>query len=188
MESEENDSAVSLPSHKPWKSIKPIPTFPPPRRPRGEIKSSKPAQLRATHSEGKVNVRVRLDRFCSQLDQSQADAQIVVVTIRTLDGADVADFAKELFNKWGIGHKGSNRGVLVLLAVNDRKYRIAVGYGLENILTDAKAAEIGRGAAPLLHVNDYDGGVSLLVDQLAQFIADEAKVKLNDAPEQPQQR
>jgi hypothetical protein len=54
MESEENDSAVSLPSHKPWKSIKPIPTFPPPRRPRGEIKSSKPAQLRATHSEGKV--------------------------------------------------------------------------------------------------------------------------------------
>jgi hypothetical protein len=54
MESEENDSAVSLPSHKPWKSIKPIPTFPPPRPPRGEIKSSKPAQLRATHSEGKV--------------------------------------------------------------------------------------------------------------------------------------
>jgi hypothetical protein len=54
MESEENDRAVSLPSHKPWKSIKPIPTFPPPRRPRGEIKSSKPAQLRATHSEGKV--------------------------------------------------------------------------------------------------------------------------------------
>ena len=56
MESEENDGAVSLPSHKPWKSIKPIPTFPPPRRPRGEIKSSKPAQLRATHSEGKVTL------------------------------------------------------------------------------------------------------------------------------------
>jgi hypothetical protein len=134
------------------------------------------------------DVRTQLDRFCNQLDHSQADAQIAVVTIHTLDGADVAGFAKELFNKWGIGHKGTNRGVLVLLAVNDHKYRIAVGTGLESILTDAKAAEIGRGAAPLLHVNDYDRGVSLLVDQLAQFIADEAKVKLNDAPVQPQQR
>jgi hypothetical protein len=133
------------------------------------------------------DVRARLDRLCGQLD-SQTEAVIAVVTIHTLDGADVADFAKELTNKWKIGHKGSNRGVLVLLAVNDRKYRIAVGYGLESILTDAKAAEIGRGAAPLLHVNDYDHGVSLIVDQVAQVIADDAKVKLNDAAGQPQQR
>ena len=54
MESPENDETVFRPFHRPWKSIKPIPTFPPPRPPRGEIKSSKPAQLRATHSEGKV--------------------------------------------------------------------------------------------------------------------------------------
>jgi hypothetical protein len=133
------------------------------------------------------DARSRLDRFCSQLD-SQTEAVIAVVTIHTLDGADVADFAKELFNKWKIGHKGSNRGVLVLLAVNDHKYRIAVSYGLEGILTDAKAAEIGRAAAPLLHVNDYDRGVSLLVDQVAQVVADDAKVKLNDAAGQPQQR
>ncbi len=133
------------------------------------------------------DARSRLDRICSQLD-SKAEAQIAVVTIHTLDGTDVADFAKELFNKWGIGHKGTNRGVLVLLAVNDRKYRITVGYGLESSLTDAKAAEIGREAAPLLHVNDYDRGVSLLVDQVAQFIADQFKVKLDDAPGQQQQR
>jgi len=134
------------------------------------------------------DARTRLDRICSQLDRSQAAAQIAVVTIHTLDGADVADYAKELFNKWGIGHKGSNRGVLVLLAVNDRKYRITVGYGLENILADAKAAEIGRGAASLLHVNDYDRGVSSLVDQVAQVIADDAKVKLENAPGQLPQR
>ena len=100
----------------------------------------------------------------------------------------MADYAKDLFNKWGIGHKNTNRGVLVLLAVNDRKYRITVGYGLESSLTDAKAAEIGREAAPLLHVNDYNRGVSLLVDQVAQFIADQFKVKLDDAPGQQQQR
>jgi len=133
------------------------------------------------------DVRARLDRLCGQLDP-QTEGGIAVVTIHTLNGADVADYAKELFNKWGIGHKNTNRGVLVLLAVNDRKYRITVGYGLESSLTDAKAAEIGREAAPLLHVNDYDRGVSLLVDQVAQFIADQFKVKLDDAPGQQQQR
>src|ERR1019366_648327 len=105
-------------------------------------------------------VVAQLDRTCDQLDRSQAKAQVAVVTIDTLNGADIADFAKHLFNKWGIGPKASNRGVLVLLAVNDRKYRIATGYGLESILTDAKAGEIGRSAGPLLHANDIDHGVT----------------------------
>jgi uncharacterized protein len=124
----------------------------------------------------------RLDGICGQLDHSQASAQVAVVTIETLNGADIADFAKQLFNKWGIGPKASNRGVLVLLAVNDHKYRIATGYGLESILTDSKAAEIGRSAAPLLHVNDFDRGVTSIVTQVAQVIDNDAKMTLNTAP------
>jgi hypothetical protein len=133
------------------------------------------------------DARARLDRTCSQLDSSQANAQIAIVTIHTLDGADVAAFARELANQWGVGHKGSNRGVLLLLAVNDRKYRITVGYGLESVLTDAKAAEIGREAAPLLHANDFDGGVTLVVGEVVRVITDDANVKL-DAPGQLPQR
>ena len=72
----------------------------------------------------------RLDSLCAQLDHSQANAQIAVVTVRTLDGDDAADYANTLEEKWKIGKKGSDRGVLVLLAVDDHKYRIEPGYGL----------------------------------------------------------
>jgi hypothetical protein len=123
----------------------------------------------------------RLDRICSQLDHTQANAQVAVVTIPTIDGAEVADYAKELGNKWGIGRKGSDRGVLVLLAVNDHKWRINVGYGLESILPDPKTGEIGREMVPLLRANDFDGAIALAVSQVAQVIAANANVTLDDA-------
>lgn len=126
--------------------------------------------------------RARLDRICGQLDHSQANAQVAVVTIHTLDGADVADYAKELFNRWGIGHKGSNRGVLALLAVNDRKWNITVGDGLESILPDAKAADIGREVVPLLRANDFDGAAILAVDKVAQIIDADANMTQENAP------
>src|ERR1039457_4337466 len=59
----------------------------------------------------------RLDSLCAQLDHSQANAQIAVVTIRTLDGDDPADFTTRLYSKMKLGQKGSDRGVLLLLAV-----------------------------------------------------------------------
>jgi uncharacterized protein len=126
----------------------------------------------------------RVDGICSQIDHSHTDAQVFVVTIETLDGADIAEFATSLSNKWGIGHKGSNRGVLILLAVNDHKWRIAVGYGLESVLTDAKAAEIGREAVPLLRAANYDAGVTLLVKEVARVIDDDEKVNLDSDSEQ----
>ncbi|MGA9584846.1 MAG: TPM domain-containing protein, partial [Terracidiphilus sp.] len=73
----------------------------------------------------------KLDRICAELDHSQTNAQVAVVTVRNLDGEDAADWANQLEDKWQMGKKGSDRGVLVLLAVDDRKYRIDVGYGLE---------------------------------------------------------
>jgi uncharacterized protein len=124
----------------------------------------------------------RLDSLCTQLDHSQANAQIAVVTIRTLDGVDPADFANALEDKWKMGRKGSDRGALVFLAVDDHKYRIEVGYGLEGILPDGKVGDIGREMVPNLRANDYDGAVTLAVDEVAQVIAADAKVTLNDEP------
>ena len=69
----------------------------------------------------------RLDRVCGQLDHSAANAQIAVVTIHTLDGDDAADYANQLEDKWKMGRKGTDRGLLVLLAVDDHKYRIDAG-------------------------------------------------------------
>jgi uncharacterized protein len=124
----------------------------------------------------------RLDRLCVQLDHSQANAQVAVVTIHSLDGADPAEFANALEDKWKMGRKGSDRGVLVFLAVDDHKRRIEVGYGLEGILNDAKLGDIGREMVPQLRANDFDGAVTLAVGEVAQVIAADAKVSLNDEP------
>jgi uncharacterized protein len=124
----------------------------------------------------------RLDRVCGQLDHSQANAQVAIVTIKTLDGADPADFANALEDKWKMGRKGSDRGVLVFLAVDDHKRRIEVGYGLEGILPDGKLGDIGREMVPYLRANDFDSAVTLAVGQIAQVIATDAKVTLEDEP------
>jgi uncharacterized protein len=124
----------------------------------------------------------RLDSIATQLDHSQANAQISVVTVQTLDGDDAADYANQLEDKWKMGRKGSDKGVLILLAVRDHQRRIEVGYGLEGILPDAKLGDIGREMVPDLRASDYDGAVTLAVDEVAQAIADDAHVTLNDAP------
>jgi uncharacterized protein len=122
----------------------------------------------------------RLDSLCAQLDHSAANAQVSVVTIHTLGGEDAADYANELEDKWKMGKKGSDRGVLLLLAVDDHKRRIDVGYGLEGILPDGKLGDIGREMVPYLRANDFDSAVSLAIGEVAQTIAADAKVTLQD--------
>jgi len=124
----------------------------------------------------------RLDAICSQLDHTQANAQIAVVTVHDLDGDDAADYADQIETKWKIGPKGADRGALVLLAVADHKYRIEVGYGLEGILPDGKVGDIGRSMVPDLKAGDYDGAVTAAVGEMAQVIADDAHVTLENAP------
>jgi uncharacterized protein len=124
----------------------------------------------------------RLDRICGQLDHSAANAQIAVVTIHTLDGDDAADYANQLEDKWKMGRKGTDRGLLVFLAVDDHKYRIEPGYGLEGILPDGKVGDIGREMVPYLRAGDYDGAITAAVGEVAQVIAADAKVTLDDQP------
>jgi uncharacterized protein len=133
----------------------------------------------------------RINALCTQLDRSKTNAQVAVVTVKTLDGEDAADWANELENKWHMGKKGTDRGVLILLAVEDRKRRIDVGYGLEGILPDGKVGDIGREMVPYLRQNNFDAAVLTAVKQVGQVIADDAKVTLQDSddelPQMPQQ-
>jgi uncharacterized protein len=134
----------------------------------------------------------RIDQLCKQLD-TQANAKIAVVTVKTLDGDDSADWANALETHWKMGKKGAggDRQALILLAVNDHKRRIDVGYGLEGILPDAKAGDIGREMVPYLRQNDFSSAVQIAVKQLGQVIADDAKVTLegndDDWPQLQQQ-
>jgi uncharacterized protein len=129
----------------------------------------------------------QLDNICQQLDQ-KAHAQVTVVTVNSLDGSDIESYAVALYKQWGIGSKATDHGVLILLAVQDRKYRIEVGYGLEPILPDGKVGGIGREAVPLLRQNDYAGAVSLMTSRVADVIAQDAGVELTgDRPQLPSQ-
>jgi uncharacterized protein len=112
----------------------------------------------------------------------QAHAQIAVVMIKTTEGETIEQFGNELFAKWKVGPKATDKGVLLLFAVQDRKRWIEVGYGLEGALNDAKAGDIGRAMVPNLRAGDYDGAVALGVAQVAQVIAQDAGVTLTDLP------
>jgi uncharacterized protein len=71
----------------------------------------------------------------------------------------------------------------MLLAIDDHKWRIAVGYGLEGILSDSKADKIGRDLIPLLRSNDFDGAVILAAEEIAKVVTADAKVKSNPSHE-----
>jgi TonB family protein len=107
----------------------------------------------------------QLDLICKNLDQKK-EIQMAIVTIESLDGQPIKEFATQLGNLWGVGRKGTNRGLLILLSVKDRQYRIAVGVGLESALPDEEADRLGREMVPMLKTGDY--GEALL--QLAKRI------------------
>jgi uncharacterized protein len=128
------------------------------------------------------NTVAQLDNICQQIDQ-KAHAQIAVVTIKSLDGSEIESYAVDLFKKWGIGAKATDHGVLILLATQDHRYRIEVGYGLEPILPDGKVGGIGREAVPLLRQNDFNGAIALMTTRVAQVIAQDAGIQLTGATE-----
>ncbi|MDE1970178.1 MAG: TPM domain-containing protein [Patescibacteria group bacterium] len=92
--------------------------------------------------------------------------EVVVVTVDSLDGQDIADFANHLARKWGIGTKEKNNGVLILVVKDTGKRRIEVGRGLEGVLPDATAKSILLETRPQFKNRQYDEGVSLLVEKV----------------------
>lgn len=97
--------------------------------------------------------------------------QLVIVTLPSLGGRSIEDYGLALGNHWGIGQRGKDNGVLLILAMEDRKVRIAVGYGLEAILTNERAAEIiRRDILPHMRKARYapgiEAGVSVIVSTL----------------------
>jgi len=128
--------------------------------------------------------RQSLEDLCTEVDQ-KAHAQIAVVTVKSMDpdksGAapSIEEFATALEDKWKVGAKGTDKGVLLIVSLNPRKYRIEVGDGLEGLLNDAKVGDIGRQMQPFLHTDDYNQGITVGTQALAQDIAADAGVTLS---------
>jgi len=121
-------------------------------------------------------------------EQKSSD-QIVVATMDSLDGDSIEDFANRQFRAWGLGQAGENNGILLLVAKDDRKMRIEVGYGLEGTLTDLHSKLIIENTmVPAFRAGDFSGGISGAVDDIIMVLEGnaaelEARAERNqDAP------
>ena len=113
--------------------------------------------------------------------ETKTTAQIVVVTVPSLDGQPIEDYSLELFRSWGIGNKEKNNGVLLLVALKDRQSRIEVGYGLEGPLPDGLTGRIQDEAMiPYFSSGNYDKGIIQGYANIASIVAKEYNVKLEN--------
>jgi uncharacterized protein len=121
----------------------------------------------------------QMTAICTEL-REKTGAEIAVATFKNLDGDEIDGFSVKLFEQWMPGKKGIDNGILLVLALEERKVRIEIGYGLEPVITDAEAGEIRRDVmTPHLARGDYSQGFLLGVATIAQKIADEEHVTLN---------
>ncbi|HPI03686.1 MAG TPA: TPM domain-containing protein [Candidatus Goldiibacteriota bacterium] len=121
----------------------------------------------------------KIETLINSLNQ-QTTAEIAVVIIQSLEGNDLNDFTNTLFEQWGVGKKGKDNGIMLLVALSERQVRIEVGYGLEGAVTDGMAGSIIREViAPAFRQSDYSGGIYGAVYKLSSIIAGEYGVEIN---------
>ena len=123
-----------------------------------------------------------LNGVLQELEQ-KTGAQYIVLTVLSTGGLPVEQFAIELAERWKLGQKGKDNGMLFLLAKNDRRWRFEVGYGLEGFITDQYCSRIGRDVlVPYLRKGDYSRGIYEANLRIVQRIASEAGVSLTGMP------
>jgi len=113
--------------------------------------------------------------------EEETGAQMAVLTIESLEGDPLEDFSLRVVETWQLGQKGQDNGVLLLIAVSDRKMRLEVGYGLEGVLTDATSRRIlDNVLKPAFRKGDFGGGVLRAVEVASGLIRGEGEAP--DAP------
>ena len=111
---------------------------------------------------------------------NQTGAQIVVVTVQNLEGITIEEYATQLYRNFGIGSAKDNNGVLMLLALEEREFRIEVGYGLEGALPDAKTGRIqDEYIIPYLSQGNWNAGIKNGYNAIIQVVANEYGVTIN---------
>jgi len=130
--------------------------------------------------------RARLEEYCGRVEQVTG-VQMAIVILDTLDGEPIDDVANTLYRKWGVGKKGKDEGIMLLVAIRDRRDRIEVGYGLEPILPDGFVGSVLREARPLLRQNAYGAAMFAAAEQMGSRIAAAKGVAL-DVSLRPQRR
>ncbi|MEW6724891.1 MAG: TPM domain-containing protein [Bacillota bacterium] len=127
-----------------------------------------------------------LESICLELERATS-VELAVVVIRSLEGETAAGYANELFERWGIGKKGLDNGLLVLVSIGDRKTWTEVGYGLEHVLTDSKVGRlVDEKLIPFFEQGQYGAGLRAYVGELRAVLVDaKAKGLLDEVPARP---
>lgn len=128
-------------------------------------------------------VEAGLNRYLRELEQ-KTSAQIAVLTITSLEGESIFDLSLDIaHNRWKLGQKGKDNGALLLVALNDRKYRFQIGYGLEGILPDSLVGSIGRQyLVPNFKKGDYSTGIAGATLAMINIVAKDAGVEITGMP------
>jgi uncharacterized protein len=133
--------------------------------------------------------RAALEQISADHEAKSTD-QLVIATVPSLQGTDVADYGNRLFRHWQLGQKDKNNGVLLLVAPNERRVRIEVGYGLEGVLTDAMSRIIIESSIlPRFRAGDFPGGIERGAQDIVRVLqgdaadlADRARARPDDVP------
>jgi uncharacterized protein len=121
-----------------------------------------------------ATTRTAIEQKLADLE-TKSGIQLVVATVTSLEGQEIEPYANQLFRNWKLGEKAKNNGVLLVVAPNERRVRIEVGYGLEGTLTDALSKVIITNAiTPRFKAGDFSGGISRGVDDIITVLTTDA--------------
>ncbi len=128
------------------------------------------------------NVEMKLNGYLQELEQ-KTTAQVIVLTLDSLEGIPLEDYSLQVAESWKLGRKDRDNGLLILFAMKERKYRFEVGYGLEGILPDSRVGSIGRQyIVPYFRQGDYTSGIAGAALAVATVIARDSAVEITGMP------
>ena len=122
--------------------------------------------------------KAALEQYCAAV-QTSTGAQVALVTLPSLEGEPVEDVANTIFHAWGVGSKGKNDGIMLLLSVGDRRSRLEVGYGLEGVIPDGFAGSILDDMRPALRQQQYGEAMMAAAQTIGSTIAKAKGVAIN---------
>lgn len=124
------------------------------------------------------DIESKLNALLVELED-KTEAEFAVLTIPSLNGNSIETYANTVFNKWGLGKKGQDNGVLLLISRSDKRVRLEIGRGFEGILNDSKCGRIlDDYFVPYRETDDYDQAVEYTVEVIAKTIADDSGVEM----------
>lgn len=118
----------------------------------------------------------------------KAEAALIVVTLKDIGGASIEEYTNKLYEQWGVGKKGEDRGAMILVALKERRIRIEIGYGLEGVIPDGLAGQVrDQAIVPYLKKGEFGKGLYHGLAALSGIIAKDKGIEITGKPDTPHQ-